>query len=194
MARMSDEEAEAYRQPSLDALGRDDPLEVQAGEVALWRRLLEAAGANMRSRPAEGEWSALECLGHMCDSELVASARYRWILAEDEPPLQSWDQEAWAARLDHIHDDPAMLLDLLGALRNANTNLYNRTLPEDRARVGIHDERGEESFELLFRVQAGHGRLHHTQAERAIAEVRRARMLGLPLPGDRGWMTGEQDI
>jgi hypothetical protein len=193
MARMSDEEAEAHRQGMLDALGRDDPLEVQAGEVALWRRLLEAAGANMRTRPAEDEWSALECLGHMCDSEMVTSVRYRCILAEDEPPLQAWDQDAWAARLDHAHDDPAMLLDLLGGLRNANLNLWDRTLPEDRERCGVHAERGFESFELLFRLQAGHGRVHHTQAERAIAEVRRARMLGLPLPGDRGWMTGEPE-
>src|SRR5450756_2366339 len=45
MTHMSAEEAEAYRRPVLDALGPDDPFEVQAGELDLWRRLLEAAGA-----------------------------------------------------------------------------------------------------------------------------------------------------
>src|SRR5450759_815258 len=138
MTHMSAEEAEAYRRPVLDALGPDDPFEVQAGELDLWRRLLEAAGASLRIRPAEGEWSVIECLGHMADSELVTSVRYRWVLAEDEPPLQGYDQEAWTARFDHAHDDPVLLLDLLFALRNANLALWNRASPADRARTGIH--------------------------------------------------------
>jgi hypothetical protein len=180
MAWMSDEEVEAYRKSVLDALGRDDPAEVQAGEVANWRRLIEAAGATLRTRPAEGEWSAIECLGHMVDSEIVTSARYRWILAEDEPPLQGWDQEAWAEAFDHSKDDPSVLIEVLGALRRANIALWKRTPPEDRGRVGIHAERGPESFELLFHLQAGHGRIHFAQAERAIADSRRAQWLRDP--------------
>ena len=177
---MSPEEVEAYCKPALDALGHDDPFEVQAGEIDLWRRLLEAAGSHLRTRPTEGEWSVIECLAHMVDSEIVTSARYRWILAEDEPPLQSWDQAAWATRFDHLHVDPAMLLDLLCALRNANLALWRTTPIADRARIGIHAERGPESYELLFRLQAGHGRMHRAQAERAIADVRRAKWLGAP--------------
>ena len=180
MTRMSAEEADAYRRPVLDALGPDDPFEVQAGEVDLWRRLFETAGANLRTRPAEGEWSVIECLGHMVDSELVTSARYRWILAEDEPPIQGYDQEAWTARFDHAHSDPALLLDLLCALRNSNLALWRQTPAADRARVGIHAERGSESFDLMFRLQAGHGRVHRAQAEQALADVRRAKFLGKP--------------
>jgi hypothetical protein len=173
MARLTQAEVEAYRRPVLDMLGRDDPLDVQASEVAAWRELIDRADGDLRTRPAEGEWSAIECLGHMADSELVTSARYRWVLAESEPPLQSWDQEAWAARFDHTHDDPAALLDLFAALRHANVALWQRTSPADRSRYGTHAERGPESFDLLFRLQAGHGRLHRDQAERALAEVRR---------------------
>ena len=110
----------------------------------------------------------------MTDSELVTSVRYRWVLAEDEPALQAWDQEAWAKALGHAHDDPATLLDLFAALRHANVALWQKTLPADRQRTGIHAERGPESFDLLFRVQAGHGRVHRDQAERALADVRSA--------------------
>ena len=173
MARMTEAEVETYRRPVLEMLGGDDPLDVQASEVAAWRELIDRASGDIRTRPAAGEWSVLECLGHMADSELVTSARYRWVLAENEPPLQSWDQEAWAARFDHTHDDPATLLDLFAALRHANVALWQRTPPADRARSGIHAERGPESFDLLFRLQAGHGRVHRAQAERALAEVRR---------------------
>jgi hypothetical protein len=172
---MAEADVEAYRRPVLEMLGDDDPLDVQASEVAAWRELIDRADGDLRTRSAEGEWSVLECLGHMADSELVTSARYRWVLAENEPLLQSWDQEAWAARFDHTHDDPATLLDLFAALRHANVALWQRTPPTDRARSGMHAERGPESFDLLFRLQAGHGRVHRAQAERALAQVRRHR-------------------
>jgi hypothetical protein len=171
---MSDAEVNAYRKGVLDMLGNDDPLEVQAAEAAAWRGLIDRAGSDLRTRPAPAEWSVLDCLGHLTDSELVTGARYRWVLAEPEPPLQGWDQEAWAARFDHGRDDPADLLRLFSALRDANVALWRATPVAERARFGVHEERGPESFELLFRLQAGHGRVHRDQAERALAAVRKS--------------------
>lgn len=173
---MTPEEAAAYRQGMFDVLGGDDPASVQEQEPGLWARLIEQAGAHLRTTPERGEWSVIECLGHLVDSELVTSARYRWILAEDEPPLVGFDQERWDARLDHLHDDPASLLELFTALRRANVALWRKTPPERRARVGIHAERGPESYDMLFRMQAGHGRVHRAQAERALAVARRPRI------------------
>jgi hypothetical protein len=178
MTLMTPEEADAYRKTALDTLGRDDPVVVQETEPELWRRLIDQAGAHLRTRPDDREWSVIECLGHMTDSELITSARYRWILAEDEPTLVGFDQDAWAGRLNHSVEDTASLLDLFGALRRANVALWRRTPAADRGRIGHHAERGPESFELLFRMQAGHGRVHRAQAERALAAVRRPRMVG----------------
>jgi hypothetical protein len=175
MARMSREEADAYRKPVLDALGADDPFEVQETEFEAWRRIVEGAGEDLRERPADEEWSVVELLGHMTDSELVTSVRYRWVLAEDEPTLLGYDQDAWTAQFNHRSDDPELLLTLFGALRLANLDLWERTPSEDRGRFGIHAERGPESFDLLFRLQAGHGRVHLAQAERALATVRSRR-------------------
>jgi hypothetical protein len=178
MATMDPGEAEAYRRSVLEVLGEDDPLGVQETEVERWRRLIDQAGAHLRTTPGAGEWSVIECLGHMVDSELVTSARYRWILAEDQPTLTGFDQQAWVARLDYGHADPASLLEMFAALRRANMTLWRTTQAADRARVGIHAERGPESFVLLFRMQAGHGRIHRAQAERALAEARRPRPIG----------------
>jgi len=160
------------------ALGEDEPAAVQEAEPELWRRLIEQAGAHLRTRPAEGEWSVLECLGHLTDSELVTSARYRWVLCELEPTLVGFDQEAWAARMNHEAADPVALLDFFEALRRANVALWRRTSAADRGRFGLHAERGPESYELLFRLQAGHGRVHRAQAERALAQARRPRPVG----------------
>ena len=172
MTRMSPEEADAYRKPVLDALGADDSFEVQEAEFEAWQRMIEAAGDDLRERPADEEWSVVELLGHMTDSEMVTSVRYRWVLAEDRPALPGYDQEAWTAQFNHRSDDPELLLTLFGALRLANLDLWERTPAEDRGRVGIHAERGPESFDLLFRLQAGHGRVHLAQAEEALATIR----------------------
>ena len=177
MTLMTPEEAEAYRRPALEALGKDDPVVVQEAEPELWRRVIEQAGAHLRTRPVEGEWSALECLGHMTDSELITSARYRWVLSENEPPLVGFDQDAWVARSDRAGDDPALLLEVFRFLRRANVALWRRVPAADRGRVGIHAERGPESFELLFRLQAGHGRIHRAQADQALSYARRPRAI-----------------
>jgi hypothetical protein len=173
VSMMSPQEADAYRKPSLDALGADDPFDVQEAEFEAWQALIEETGDDLRERPSDEEWSVVELLGHMTDSELVTSGRYRWALAEHEPPLQGFDQEAWADQFNHRSDDPELLLTVFGALRLANLDLWERTPREDRGRFGIHAERGPESYELLFRLQAGHGRLHLAQAKAALAEVRR---------------------
>jgi hypothetical protein len=178
MAVLTPEEAEAYRRSVLEALGEDDPGSVQEVEPEHWRRFIDQAGAHLRTVPAEGEWSGIECLGHLVDSELVTSARYRWILAENEPPLVGFEQTLWVKTFDHQHGDPVALLELFSALRRANVALWRRTSPAARSRIGIHAERGPESNELLFRMQAGHGRIHRAQAERALAIARRPRPVG----------------
>jgi hypothetical protein len=165
-------EPRAYQDHILSFLGQDDPAEVQAATLDSWRALLTEAGELSWSRPETSEWSVIECLGHALDAEIVSSARYRWILAHDEPALIGYDQDLW---VDRIHagrnDDPAELLDLFDPLRRANLALWARSSEDDRARVGIHAERGRESYELVFRLLAGHDRFHLAQARRALEAV-----------------------
>jgi hypothetical protein len=52
--------------------------------------------------------------------------------------------------------------------------LWRRSGPEQRARFGIHSERGPESYDLCFRMIAGHDRLHLGQISRALEVVRRS--------------------
>src|SRR4051812_31039811 len=152
-------------------LGADDPAEVQATTPARAAALIRDAGELLRERPAPDQWSVLECLGHLVDGELVVSGRARWILAEDEPDLVGYDQDRWVDQL-HKADDPAELLAVFGALRTVNLRLWHASSPAARGRVGIHRERGPESYELTFRLLAGHDRNHLDQAERTLAAIR----------------------
>lgn len=160
-----------YQRHLLGLLGHDDPAEVQTSSPAAWRALVEGSGDRLGVRPEAAEWSVLECLGHAFDAEIVASARYRWILAQDEPPLVGYDQALWVDRQRHAEDDPEVLLGTLERLRVANVALWGRTTDEERARVGHHAERGPESLDLTFRLIAGHDRFHLAQARRALDAV-----------------------
>lgn len=164
-------EAAAYQRYLLDALGDDDPADVQAATPAVMRELVDAAGTRLRDRPADGEWSVVECLGHIVDAEVVYSGRYRWTIAHDEPDMIGYDQDLWVARLRHVEDDIDELLAHFGAMRTANLALWRRSNDEQRARVGQHRERGPESYGLSFRLLAGHDRVHLAQARAALATI-----------------------
>lgn len=162
---------EAYRRQLLDWLGADDPAAVQHSTAERMRAVVEASGDRLRIRPDPREWSVVECLGHLVDSELIASTRMRWILAEAEPDIVGYDQDRWVDVLRHRDDDAAGLISLFEALRGANLRLWASTPMVDRERFGRHRERGPESYALIFRLAAGHDRAHLAQAERALEAI-----------------------
>jgi DinB superfamily len=167
------EDPQAYQEHLLGLLGDDDPATVQHSTPGAWHTMVDLAGSDLHTAPDDGEWSVLGCLAHAVDAEIVMSARYRWILAHDRPPLLGYDQDLWVQRLhgDAQAESAADLLASLAALRTTNLSLWRRSSEEDRARVGLHDERGPESYDLSFRMIAGHDRFHLGQARRALAAV-----------------------
>jgi len=162
-----------YRDLLLGLAGDDDPASVQRATISELRRLVfgDWLALELRTPPAEGEWSMIQLLGHFTDSELVASARYRWIVAHDTPDIAPYDQDLWVDRLRHQQAGPAELLDLFGALRRANLAMWERIPEEERDRYGVHGERGPESYEVTFRMMAGHDRFHLDQARRTVEAV-----------------------
>ncbi len=164
-------EPKAYQDMLVGLVGDDDPAEVQAATAGRIADLLARAGDRVDERPAPAEWSVLGCIAHMSDAEVVASARYRWILSQDTPELIGYDQELWADRLHTPMQDAGELIGFWRALREANLALWARTPDADKVRFGIHRERGPESYRLTFALIAGHDRFHLAQAERALEAV-----------------------
>jgi hypothetical protein len=162
---------QAYQTMLVDLVGDEDPAEVQAAASASLAEIVAAAGDHLRTRPAAHEWSVIELLGHMVDAEVISSARYRWAIAEDQPPLVPYDQDLWVDALGYAAADPYELLATFDALRTANLALWRRSTPSQRARYGVHAERGPESFDLMFRLLAGHGRFHIEQMRRTLDAV-----------------------
>jgi hypothetical protein len=164
--------AVAYQEKLLSLLGDDDPAQVQERTPHLVRALVEEAGADLRRRPAEKEWSVLEILGHLQDGEIALSSRYRWTISQEQPTLNGYDQDDWVRGLGHNQDDPEELLEVFSTLRKANVALWRRTSEAQRSRIGIHAERGPETYEQMFRMLAGHDRFHLEQMRKTLEQLR----------------------
>ena len=167
-------EAKAYQDHLIGLVGDRDPAAVQGQTLEEIRILLADAGSDAATRPEPAEWSVLECLAHIVDAELVSAARYRWILAHDEPPLAGYDQDRWVDRLHHPVEGSDELMSVFAPLRHANLALWARTPVDNRDRVGLHQERGPESYGLTFTLIAGHDVFHLRQARKTLERIRDA--------------------
>lgn len=164
-----------YQTLLLTTLGDLDPADVQASTPALLRALVAEAGADLRTRPEPTEWSVYQCIAHIVDAELVIAGRYRWILAHDEPDILPYDQDLWVNRFHAAQDeDIQSMLGLFDEVRRADLGLWRATPAEDRARFGLHRERGPESYGLTFKLTAGHDLVHTAQARSALEQARHA--------------------
>lgn len=161
---------QGYQREMLALLGGQDPASVLAATVDAWRR--ETAGLTteqLESRPAPGEWSVADLLGHLFDSEVAFAWRGRSILAQDRPPLIGYDQDAWA----NLPRPPfPQLLDAFAALRATNLDLVRRTPEADWERIGDHTERGPISFRTFVQTTAGHDLAHLRQLTWTAAAAR----------------------
>jgi hypothetical protein len=115
--------------------------------------------------PAPGKWSIRQITAHLADCELVFAHRFRQVIAEDNPTLIGFDQNAWANNLDYTRRKPKASLDTLRRLRAENYELV-KDLPEIAfARTGNHTERGSLSLRQMVERLADHLESHARQAQ-----------------------------
>jgi DinB superfamily len=137
---------------------------------------MTALGEHGGWRPADGEWSANECVGHLIEAERRGFAgRIRGILAADRPDipptLEAWDPPAVAlARRDHERDGRTLAKEF-AALRRDGVSLVRGLQPADFARSGIHPEIGELRVDELLGEWVYHDRDHIRQLQ-AVTQAR----------------------
>ena len=113
-----------------------------AGYDAVVAALVGADDADLDARPADGGWTARECVHHLADAEARSMLRLRQLLADDDVVLEAYDQDAWAARLpyDGPIDEP---LAVVQAVRRLSLATLVRLTDADFARAGRHPEHDE---------------------------------------------------
>ena len=120
-------------------------------------------------RTAPGEWSPHEVICHCADAETNGAARIRYLLAEKEPVLAGYDQDAWAQTLDYHAQPLESALATVEAIR-AHTAALIRRLPDAAwTREGRHTELGQYTAEHWLVMYAEHLDIHARQIQATVA-------------------------
>ena len=125
---------------------------------------------------APGKWSIRQIVAHLADCELVGAHRMRQVLAEDNPTLIAFNQDAWTNNLDYARRKPKQSLDTFRRLRAENCELL-KGLPEATfERAGNHSERGKVTLRELLQGYAEHVESHAEQLQRIREEYKKVKV------------------
>lgn len=121
---------------------------------------------SLGAHPIEGKWSAREIVHHLGDSESTSAWRLRKLLVEDNPVIQGYDQDQFAARLRYNERDMAPALEAFRCARETTTQLLHLMTEDDWQRAGTHTESGRYTAEDWLKIYAAHAHNHAAQIQR----------------------------
>jgi uncharacterized damage-inducible protein DinB len=134
---------------------------------AMLREAIEGlAEDELRYKPAPDKWSIHQILIHVTDSEISSTSRLKKVLAEEEPHLISFDQNAWANNLGYDLMDREQHLFLFKLLRSSMQTILDNLTSEQSERVGVYVDQGRFTFKQLLEYRVQHVRDHLAQIER----------------------------
>ncbi len=141
------------------------------GHRAVMDAVCGATDTELDARPLDDAWTAREVVHHLADSEMTSAVRLRLLIAEDEPTIVGYDQEAFVRRL--YPDRPiGPSLAAFDAAREATAPILRRLTEEEWGWAGTHSESGRYTVEDWLNIYAGHAHDHADQIRRARASRR----------------------
>jgi hypothetical protein len=133
-----------------------------------WESLAQTLPAELLTRPpAAGEWSALECLRHLMDSDKVFTSRLSYFLAGQD--FADFNPDQAGTRLSAT-PDPQVMAAQFTRLRTDSLAALAAITPDDLKRRTCHSALGLVSLGEMVHTWAAHDLLHTLQAERAIMQ------------------------
>ncbi len=96
-------------------------------------------------KPASDAWSAHEIILHCGDSETFAATRIRLLLAEPNPVIVGYDQDAWVRTFDYGELSADLAFVAIEAARALTFSLIQRLDDRAWAAAGTHTEAGSYS-------------------------------------------------
>jgi uncharacterized damage-inducible protein DinB len=140
---------------------------VLATTAPRWLELTKTLPVELLNRqPAEGEWSATECLVHLLDTEHIFPARVQAFLAGQ--PIPAFDPDTQGTK--NTATSLVQLANQFASLRQASFAVLERVTPQDFDRTSEHSELGTVTLGQLLHEWAAHDLTHTVQAERAVMQ------------------------
>jgi len=113
-------------------------------------------------RPAPGEWSIKEVVGHLNDVERIFAYRLFWIARGDTTPLPGFEQDDFVRGTDFNQRSLSSLIDEFSHQRQANVLCFTPLTQAEIDRRGTAS-RGPFSARALLYVLVGHV-IHHIES------------------------------
>jgi hypothetical protein len=135
--------------------------------------LLKITPEELDAAPAPGKWTARQIVHHLGDSEMAAAVRFRLLLAEDNPAIKGYSQDAFASRLHYDRPHEASL-ELFRAARAATAEIMACLSEADWLREGTHSEVGRFGLDTWLRIYAPHAHKHAQQIRVARGAAKKA--------------------
>ena len=114
--------------------------------------------AVLRYRPAEGEWSIKEIVGHLRDAAEVWHKRIYMTASQTDPRFPAWDGEAWVRERLYWEADIGHMIDEMREWRLKTVDVLVHAV--DWTRLGQHGDIGRRSLkqwgEFMIEHEAGH--------------------------------------
>jgi hypothetical protein len=135
---------------------------------ARWQTLVGTLPAALLTRaPAPGEWSAVDCLRHLLDTETyVFPVRVQAFLEGRD--IAAFDPETQGTR--EAAPSPTHLVAELARQRTASLAALSQLTADDLGHTARHSELGEVTLGEMLNEWAAHDLMHTVQAERALMQ------------------------
>ena len=105
------------------------------------------------AHPGPGAWSIAQLTAHLLDADLVLADRMKRVIAEEDPVLLAFDENAWIERLGAEAMRVEEAVNLFAANRHWMVQILRRCSEDDFARAGRHSEAGRQTLaEILSRA------------------------------------------
>jgi len=133
-----------------------------------WMNLTESLPEDLLARkPLPNEWSAMDCLCHLLDTE-------RWIFPKRVQALLAGENfvgfDPDKQGTPYTSQNPKQLTEEFAQLRKSSLIELAKATPHDLSLKARHSELGVVTLEQLLHEWAAHDLMHTVQAERAILQ------------------------
>ena len=128
--------------------------------AAAWGRLLGGPAEDLRRRPSEDRWSALEYACHVRDVFRLYDERLDLMLHQDDPLYPNWDQDATAVEEDYNGQDPATVAAELQSAAGRLAQAFDRVDGAQWERGGRRSDGARFTVDSFSRYLV-HDPVHH---------------------------------
>ncbi|HUO10215.1 MAG TPA: DinB family protein [Phycisphaerae bacterium] len=102
--------------------------------------------ADFLATPVPGTWSIQQIVIHLMDCDLIASDRMKRVIAEDNPILIGFNENAFSQKLFYEKLDPFTAADVFKKNRELTAIILSNLPDAAFTRFGTHNERGKVSL------------------------------------------------